>query len=542
MTRPNRVARVIVATGMTAAFVLSSSFATIPAASTPASASPVSAVAAATPAPAPLAVEYASTSASGTTTLSGTGGQSTSSDYAHGAQTVWVSVESVTSTRTDDVNSITTSSVTALITRLAAYWKAQSGGQVTVSLAQIETRSLDESSCSGSDVFSDAPQVAFGGRFADSAWRGTHEHLLVLTLEGCGQAGIGTVGGEGGIMMSGNGTGSKLGVPVALHEFGHNLGFGHAGSSVCRTSAEDSTRAADFGGSTSLCPTDEYGDYLDLMGYTMSNATPQLSSAQRIVAGYLTAYRTVTSAVSTMTATVTPLSGSGSTRALRVVDPKSGAGYFLEYRTRSGDDATSTEFSGDTRCTTTRGYTSCARGASGSAGEVRILRVIPSNGTTSAERTTVLAVGAIDSTTRSTHLPAGQTFVSAGRGVWIIVNATNGARGASITVRFSAPSTTRAVLRITRLAHKSGSKTAARARLTARVATSSGAAVRGTVRFYDGSRLIATASVRAGHTASVLAPKSLRVGKHRIRASFTPSTGDYRATTSTAATLKITRR
>jgi hypothetical protein len=360
-----------------------------------------------------------------------------------GVEKVWVSVLSATPQTSDDVNTgMTQAAVQTAINQLSSYWSAQSNGIVTIQLAGFETRSLGQSSCNPTAALSSEETAAFGGMFAQSAWKGTHEHLLILSAESCGAESFATVGGVGGEIFSGNGIGTAEGIPYLLHEFGHNLGFEHADASICtNTSSYDGT-AADFSFTSTVCPTREYDDYFDIMGYTVENATPNLSSPQRILSGWLTNYATLTNSTHSVTTTLTALGGTGGTQALKVIDPISGDAYYIEYRTDSGLDATSAEFHYGLQCDPAMsGYTICELDSNASTGDVRVLRVLPfpsagANGTT--VMATGLTAGSTDKTKRHTHLNSGDSFTSVDGGFSMRVLSTSPSAGASISVTFGA--------------------------------------------------------------------------------------------------------
>lgn len=453
-----------------------------------------------------------------------------------GTQHVYVEVVSATATTSDDVNTINQSDAEALVASLNTYWSGESDGAVSIDFAGFESSSANVASCDAASLFASEPTTAFGGMFADEAWRGTGNHLLILTAESCGSNAQGSVGGDGGVILSGNGTGSSLGGPVVFHEFGHNLGFGHAGSSICRSNITTDAATADFGSSTSLCPTDEYGDPLDIMGYSIAGAAPHLSTPQRIKSGWLSDYTNITSADSTVTTTVTSLDGGVGNRALRVVDPNTGTVYYVEYRTASGADATSTEFTGSARCAVISDYIKCSGGVAVDQGSVRILRELPYRNYTDYVRTTVVAVGSTDSaSTRTTRFAVGDTFASSGGGVYITLNSASPSAGASLTVRFTPPATTATTISLTPKSTQTYG-TSADITVKANVASSDGTAASGVVTFLDGKNVIARTTV-VNSVASVAIPASFPVGTHKITASFTPSTGD--STASAAAVKKL---
>ncbi|WAC51489.1 hypothetical protein [Frigoribacterium sp. SL97] len=358
---------------------------------------------------------------------------------------VYVSVAAATAATSDDSPTPPDdASIRAAVTQLHDYWWEESGHTVNVTLAGIETRSLDQASCVPATVLNTVHTSAFGGRFARYAWAGTNEHLIVLSRETCGTTAtaFGTVGGDGGEVFSSYGAGSTLGVPVLLHEFGHNLGFGHAGAGMCRSTTSFDGAASDYRYATSTdspasCPVLEYGDFLDIMGYSVSSSRPHLSSVQRVRAGYLTDVTTLSGAGTTRQVTVASLDGAAKGRAVKVVDPVSGQDYYVEYRTATGTDATSPEFGGRSpSCALVgSGFTRCALTSDKTTGSVRVLRPLTLAGSTVS--TVALAVGldaGRDPSRRDTHLDAGESFTSANGGFTVSVRSMTPSGGAVLDV------------------------------------------------------------------------------------------------------------
>jgi hypothetical protein len=461
-----------------------------------------------------------------------------------GVEKVWVSVATATTATSDDVNAgLTQAAVQTLIGQLNSYWSAQSEGAVTIQLAGFETRSVGEASCAPSNVLSYEEQNAFGGMFARSAWRGTHNHLLVLTKESCSAESFATVGGTGGEIFSGNGISTDLGMPYLLHEFGHNLGFEHADASICANSGSFDATLASFSFTSATCPTTEYDDYLDIMGYTVKGATPNLSSPQQIQAGWLTAYDTATKATvpASTTYTLSPLGGTTGTRALKIVDPVNGDDYYVEYRTPQGRDATSAEFHFKEQCDAPRdGYTICDLGSSTTAGIVRILRVLPFP-SDNATGTTVMATGLLAGSTskvkRQTRLDTGQTFTNYDNGFLIKLNSLSEAHGASVTVSFVVPAPTTTTVSLTKSSQVYGNATPAVA--TATVRTSNRGTPTGSVAFYDGSTRLATVPVDGNGTAAYTLSRGLTVKKHLILGKFVPNATAFIASTSSSHALTV---
>ena len=477
---------------------------------------------------------------------SGTTNSSTQSTTGGGTTTVeevYVSIAAVTSSGSDDVNTMSKSSVQTMISALNSYWNAQSEGAVTIELAGYETRSLNESSCDPNTVLAAEENKAFGGQFIDDAWIGTNTHLMVLTQEGCGTTAFATVGGSGGEIFSGDGTGSSEGIPYLLHEFGHNLGFEHADASICTSTKNYDDPVADFTFTSSVCPTTEYDDYLDIMGYTVNSATPNISSPQQILSGWLTAYTTLNGSTPISNVTLAALGTSSGTRAIKIVDPVGGEVYYVEYRAPVGRDATSAEFRYDEQCDgATHSYTICELGSSNN-GIVRILRELPFPDA-GASGTTVLATGLLtgssDKSKRHTRLNTNQVFTNYDDGFTVTVNSLSVSAGASVTVSFAHPKTTTTTLALSQPSQTYGAASTVTA--TATVTSSDSSAAAGSVAFSDGTTVLGTVALGGNGTASLALPATLTAGGHAITARFTPSSpNDYATSTSTVATLTVAK-
>ena len=524
----------------------------------PASAATPDPVAAAATAVAPAAP----VAAAGTTDLSGDAvpvpqrtrerGEATA-DAAPGDVTVervWVTTVAATAGTADDtVTGLDDASVQRAVADLRAFWAEESGGRVDVQLAAVEQRSLGRDACDPTAVFQAVRGSAHGGRFAAFAWAGTNDHLLVLTREACGTKAFATVGGAGGEIFSSYGLGQQLGVPVLLHEFGHNLGFGHAGSALCRSTtavdgaAGDYRTAADASTSTASCPVEEYGDFSDIMGYSISGARPHLSAPQRILSGWLPDATKLTARTPGQRVVLGALDGRTGPRALTVVDPLTGASYVVEYRTAAGRDATSTEFGRrQPRCASVgAGFTTCALTSDPATGSVRVLRTLGAQG--SPQATVALAAGPVagqPATTRDTHLDAGERFTSAGGGVTVSVRSLSPAGGAVLDVALGAPqpvaTTTRLTLDRARQTHGATPATA-----TTTVTTGTGAAPRGTVVLRDGTTVLAQGRPDASGTLRTALPTALTAGAHALTASFTPDDATQTASSSAATTVTVDR-
>ncbi|WP_209559364.1 Ig-like domain repeat protein [Frigoribacterium sp. PvP032] len=482
---------------------------------------------------------------------------------------VSVSIATVTATTADDAATPPDdASVTTAIRQLHDFWWEESGGTVDVQLGGIERTSLAKTTCDPSAVLDSVHTTAFGGAFASYRWAGTDQHLLVLTRETCGSAAFATVGGGGGEIFSSVGTDTGLGVPVLLHEFGHNLGLGHAGAGMCRTAdavdapLSDYAHTADTDTSVA-CPVEEYGDFLDIMGYSVSGARPHLSTPQRLRAGFQVDATTLREPGTRQQVTVGALDGAPTTpggRAVQVVDPLSGDTYWVEYRTASGRDATSAEFRGATpRCSSLdKVLVRCTLNGDRALGEVRVLRAMPLSGT--AVSTAVVAAGPVkagDLTRRDTHLDAGESFTSADGGFTVAVRSTSPSAGAVLDVSLAGGTPTGVAPAGDTAGRPAPKQVAAettttlgtdRARqtwgtmptaaLTATVAVAGGATPAGSVAFVDGTTTLATVPVATGGTAAFPLGAWLAPGAHSLRAVFSPTAADQ--STSTSATTTVT--
>ncbi|WEO76766.1 Ig-like domain repeat protein [Cryobacterium sp. SO2] len=449
--------------------------------------------------------------------------------------TVWVSVVNATPATTDNVVTGLDSetNIRALIAKMNAFWAQESGGRVSVVFGGYEKRNLS-GYCGLNDIYSRAAQAAFGGQFAQYAWVGSNDHLLVLARDGCstGSSGLGSLGGDGGQMVSFDGATGSLALPTVLHEFGHNLGFSHATASMCRNSGTADGAVDSF--VNGVCPVEDYADTLDIMGYTRENATPHLSSLKRISAGFLTDFSEITSGAGTRTTTILPLDSSGASgvRALRVVDPLTQEAYVVEFRTNAGADATSAEFTWPTQRVgpLAGGYYRLSSDTSRVTGGVRVLRELPFNW---YPRTTVLATGvtpgSTDRKSRDTHLDAGETFSSLNDGFTLTVKSLNATSGAVVAVTFGkmaaapvATSTTFDGTGWTGWTQTAGSTDTAQVRAT--IASANGRVPTGKVVFLDGTHTLATVSPDSGGVALYRLPSTLTAGTHILAAQFVPST------------------
>ena len=218
-------------------------------------------------------------------------------------------------------DSTSVATLTSLAATTAQYWSEQSGGRIAVSTsvrgwAQIPA----PSGCDTTALMNRA--LAAHGVAAPSG----NQHVLVYfpKISECGGwAGLASIGG-GRIWVNG----SPL-ADVFAHEFGHNLGLGHANTATCASGGG----RVPYSGSLASCTVRQYYDTADVMGFATSQASGSLNTA---LADHLGLVQVARPGTTTASVELAPLASVNAQRSLAI--PVVGGVVYIDYRPYGGRD------------------------------------------------------------------------------------------------------------------------------------------------------------------------------------------------------------
>lgn len=193
------------------------------------------------------------------------------------------------------------------------------------------TLPIDSTNCDGFAIQNYAQQIAVSRGVAINNY---DRHVFVFPKNACGYSGM----GQTGALPSSAWIHNSMNIRTIAHELGHNLGLNHSSAVKCPETPLNS--------SISTCTKQEYGNTLDIMGY--SGTVGHFNSYQKHRLGWLDSQD-----IMTVTAdgiyTLAPFAFSSSqTRALKIyrgIDSTTGLKewFYLEYRQPLGFDSMITD-------------------------------------------------------------------------------------------------------------------------------------------------------------------------------------------------------
>lgn len=213
----------------------------------------------------------------------------------------------------------TQGSLISLAERTSDYWAAQSDGAIDISVTGRDWAKIAApSGCDHTSIYNRA--LAAHGAAAPTS---RFDHVLIYfpRLAACSWAGLGSVVGST-IWVNGYDL-----LDVTAHEFGHNLGLGHANQATC-------TNAGARVAFSASCTLAEYQDSADVMGFAKSAPTGSLNTS---LADQLGLVQAITADAGTpVQAELAPLSDIDGLRAIKI---NTGQGWiYIDYRPAQAPD------------------------------------------------------------------------------------------------------------------------------------------------------------------------------------------------------------
>ncbi|HEY3574594.1 MAG TPA: FG-GAP-like repeat-containing protein [Arthrobacter sp.] len=257
---------------------------------------------------------------------------------AGGTAAAALNVKVVVATLLDNKGVVPMAQAEAAVTAASNYWKAMSGGRISMTVTERAT--LASKTARSTDSYYDMiNKLTTELKWTYGANKGLVIFVPSATLSGGALgAGFSSTGNSGRVLMPQI---SGFTNSVIAHEFGHVLGSMHADALQCSSGVSDvgTTSTGQF--TDSSCYIREYGDSTDIMGLSSYNM-PVISSpfwdARGL--GAATDIRDLGVASGVKSYTLKPWGDTRlAYRAVKFTDPVSKEVYYLELRQPAGYDA-----------------------------------------------------------------------------------------------------------------------------------------------------------------------------------------------------------